>query len=342
MKNAFLCRKVYTMYFSTLTEEQRKQSYDYIENFIAEQVSDWSVAPNTDVIEAEFSRRIKNMGKEEFSFLVFHSGYIPELYPHDSSQETLYSKLIESLVCEWAKRVGFTDSYLQTQKSNKEDVTIKIGNNIIVCDAKSFRLGRSQAAPNVKDTIKKQAYTTWLEQYNEDSRIGGLVTFPSLHDWKKGSEAYYYFTEGNPSIMLLFYEQMAFILQKDIKQNKIIDFLNSYSEIYPKADKNKDIYTNVLLYNLFEDYKTEYKTFITETEKYIIERVQNTYDRLDTFLNDNYQRIKEEVEKISYEELKEHATVAKFNEMFGQLRKQQQNIVEFRPLMEEEENEEEE
>ncbi|MFK1858956.1 hypothetical protein ACIXFM_11310 [Bacteroides fragilis] len=135
---------------------------------------------------------------------------------------------------------------------------------------------------------------------------------------------------------------MAFILQKDIKQNKIIDFLNSYSEIYPKADKNKDIYTNGLLDNLFEDYKTEYKTFITETEKYIIERVQNTYDRLDTFLNDNYQRIKEEVEKISYEELKEHATVAKFNEMFGQLRKQQQNIVEFRPLMEEEENEEEE
>lgn len=61
MKNAFLCGKVYTMYFSTLTEEQRKQSYDYIENFIAEQVSDWSVAPNTDAIEAEFSRRIKKL-----------------------------------------------------------------------------------------------------------------------------------------------------------------------------------------------------------------------------------------------------------------------------------------
>ena len=129
------------------------------------------------------------MTNDDFALLVMHSGYIPEFYLPDSSQETLYSKLIESLVCEWARRIGFTDSFLQTQKSNKEDVTIKRRNNVIVCDAKSFRLGRSQAAPNVKDTIKKQAYTTWLDQYNE-TKVGGLVTFPSLHDWKKGSEAY--------------------------------------------------------------------------------------------------------------------------------------------------------
>ena len=101
------------MYFEGLTEENRKLSYDYIETFITKNVVDWSVAPNTDLIESLFSAEIGAMSKKEFAFLVFHSGYIPEFYPHDSSQETLYSKLIESLVCEWAKRIGFTNSYLQ-------------------------------------------------------------------------------------------------------------------------------------------------------------------------------------------------------------------------------------
>lgn len=328
----FFVEKVYTMYFSTLTEEQRKQSYDYIENFIAEQVSDWSIAPNTDIIEAEFSRRLSQMGKEEFAFLILHSGYIPELYPHDSSQETLYSKLIESLVCEWAKRIGFTDSYLQKQKSNKEDITIKVDNKIIVCDAKSFRLGRSQAAPNVKDTIKKQAYTTWLEQYDANSRIGGLVTFPSLHDWKKGSEAYSYFTEGAPAIMLLFYEQMSFIMLKNVASDKVVNFLNSYSDIYPSASKDKSVYLNGLINNLFENIQDDYKTFMCENRCFIVERVNHTLNRITDYLDENYRKIEEEVSNISYEDLKRRAVDARFNEQFGQLNKQKDNIMEFRPL----------
>lgn len=172
------------MFIDKYKDKQLNDSFDYIERFIKSKVKNWEVAPNTSVIEQEFASQIKSMTNDDFALLVMHSGYIPEFYLPDSSQETLYSKLIESLVCEWARRIGFTDSFLQTQKSNKEDVTIKRRNNVIVCDAKSFRLGRSQAAPNVKDTIKKQAYTTWLDQYNE-TKVGGLVTFPSLHDWKK-------------------------------------------------------------------------------------------------------------------------------------------------------------
>lgn len=320
------------MYFSTLTEEQRIQSYDYVENFIAEQVKDWSVAPDTDAIEAEFSKRLSHMEKEDFAFLILHSGYIPEFYPHDSSQETLYSKLIESLVCEWAKRIGFADSYLQKQKSNKEDITIKVDDKIIVCDAKSFRLGRSQAAPNVKDTIKKQAYTTWLEQYDANSRIGGLVTFPSLHDWKKESEAYSYFTEGTPPIMLLFYEQMAFILLKDIDCNKIIHFLNSYKDIYPDASKDKTVYLTGLNDNLFNDLLEEYNTFTQEAKQFLTERVNHTLKRIANILKRNYIIIQNEVNKISYAELKRQSIREKFNAQFGHLCKQSDNIKEFRIL----------
>ena len=144
------------MYFN-YTSSQLNNSFDFLENFIKENVKRWDVAPNTTIVESSFSKVIQKMDNNEFCLLLLHTGYIPEFYLPDSSQETLYSKLIESIVCEWAKRIGFKDSYLQTQKSNKEDVTIKDGYSVIVCDAKSFRLGRSQAAPNVKDTIKKQA-----------------------------------------------------------------------------------------------------------------------------------------------------------------------------------------
>ena len=58
-------------------------------------------------------------------------------------------------------------------KSGYEDVTIFLDNNAIVCDAKSFRLGRSQKAPNVKDFIKLQDIRHWLSRY--DKKIGGLL-----------------------------------------------------------------------------------------------------------------------------------------------------------------------
>jgi hypothetical protein len=222
--------------------EDRKKSYDYIENFIFNNVKDWTKAPDTDTLEDIFSKEIQQLELIDFAFLVCHSGYIPEFYEHDSSQETLYSKLIEALVCEWAKRIGFTESVLQKQKSNKEDVTIKKGDKVIVCDAKSFRLGRSQAAPNVKDTIKKAAYVSWLNQYNADNRVGGLVTFPSLHDWQKGSEAYKYFTEGEPAIMMLFYEEMTFMLLNQYTAENVMSFMDKYKVIFPQSSDLKDVY----------------------------------------------------------------------------------------------------
>lgn len=310
--------------------KQQINSFDYIENFIASKVSDWSSAPDTAAIEKEFSNNIQNMDDETFAFLLLHSGYIPESYLPDSSQETLYSKLIESLVCEWAKRVGFSDSYLQTQKSNKEDVTIKDDNNIIVCDAKSFRLGRSQAAPNVKDTIKKSAYSTWLEQYKTANKIGGIVTFPSLHDWQKGSEAYSYFTEGNPPIMLIFYEQMAYMLLKKIKATDIISFLNSYATTYPSPSKEKQKYWKGFNDYFFKNH-TDYKPFMTEAKIIIKARVKHTVQKIQDYLNATLKEITEEIEQIPIEQLKQEAIKAKYNVKCKKLEQQIENIRKFRP-----------
>jgi hypothetical protein len=180
------------------SEQQRIFYYDYIETYISDNVKDWSVPPETDKLATDFATVISKFAKEDFAFLLCHAGYIPEFYEHDSSQETLYSKLIEVLVCEWAKRVGFKDSYIQKQKASKEDVTIQTDNTVVVCDAKSYRLGRSQSAPNVKDTIKKADYEKWQDwwnvsephvKYGKLNSIGGLITFPSLHRWKGSSDA---------------------------------------------------------------------------------------------------------------------------------------------------------
>ena len=321
------------MFIEKYKDKQLNDSFDYIERFIKSKVKNWEVAPNTSVIEQEFASQIKSMTNDDFALLVMHSGYIPEFYLPDSSQETLYSKLIESLVCEWARRIGFTDSFLQTQKSNKEDVTIKRRNNVIVCDAKSFRLGRSQAAPNVKDTIKKQAYTTWLDQYNE-TKVGGLVTFPSLHDWKKGSEAYYYFTEGNPPIMMLFYEQMAYMLKKGISYKQVIIFLNNYDKIFPEAKQDRSYYwdgvKNHLLAPTQKD-RAAYNRFMEEAAKIIKKKVNHVISQIVEYLTEKRGMIEFELQQLSIDELRNIAIEARYKNECEDIERQQYNILRFRP-----------
>lgn len=321
------------MYLDTYSEKELNQSFDFLENFIKSHVTSWEIAPNTSLIESEFTKCIQSMQDKEFSLLVLHAGYIPEFYLPDSSQETLYSKLIESLVCEWAKRIGFTDSFLQTQKSNKEDVTIKNGNSVIVCDAKSFRLGRSQAAPNVKDTIKKQAYTTWLDQYT-CKKVGGLVTFPSLHDWKKGSEAYSYFTEGSPAIMMLFYEQMAYMLISNIKYDKVIKFLDDYDVIFPEASKDRRVYWTGVKRHLLTPSQQEavqYNRYMKESEQIIKMKVNHVLAQIACYLLDKRFEIEYEVEQLGIDKLREMAIESKYHNICADIERQQDNICRFRP-----------
>ena len=70
------------------------------------------------------SKELKSINNDKFCLLLELSGYIPDLYSHDSSEETLYSKFVELLVCEWAQRIGFDESFLPTTKSGTEDIAI--------------------------------------------------------------------------------------------------------------------------------------------------------------------------------------------------------------------------
>ncbi|MFS4492913.1 HindIII family type II restriction endonuclease [Maribacter sp. 2308TA10-17] len=316
-----------------LDSNQRKASYDFIETFIEKSVSDWNTAPDTDTIEIAFTVKLKALSDRELAFLLVHSGYIPEFYSHDSSQETLYSKLVESLVCEWALRIGFTDSFLQKQKSNKEDVTIKVGDNIIVCDTKSFRLGRSQAAPNVKDTIKQAAYTNWLDQYENNNCPAGLVTFPSLMDWKKSSEAYKYFSDHTLPILFLFYEHLSFFLISDqLNHQTIIDLLNNYDEVFPSNSKNKIDYENGLANSLFSSpIKEILDDFLELANMIILEKVQHSISRIEVKAIETKRVIEYEINEMEPKEVKEIAVEASYKNEYGQTLKQLENIKKFRP-----------
>ena len=183
-------------------------------------------------IANEFLRIMrKEFSDQRFENLLIVSGFIPDLYANDSSEETLYSKLIEALVCEWANRIGASGQLIK-QKASYEDVQITVGNQIIVCDAKSFRLGRSQQAPNAKDFLKLEDIRKWMSRYS--NAIGGLVTYPCKHEWSSSSDIYQYCSTKDAPTLMLPYKYLAFLFHyKDRFSPTDLLSLWDYNKIFP-------------------------------------------------------------------------------------------------------------
>tara|TARA_B100000795_G_C22793961_1_gene438401 strand:+ start:685 stop:1704 length:1020 start_codon:yes stop_codon:yes gene_type:complete len=315
--------------------DARLKSYDFLETFISEHYLDESVPPNTRIIVQNFIATLKSLSDCRFSFLLFHSGYIPESYLPDSSKETLYSKLIESLVHEWAIRFGFNHSQLPTQKSSTEDITICDGSVVIVCDAKSFRLGRSQGAPNVKDVLKHSDIRKWLDAHNHLDQLGGLVSFPSQHDWKRGSDFYQYTTDKDLPTIALYYEHMAFFLIMGITKDKLIDTYKNYGAIFPhkinKEDNNRSAYYNQIEENLFSDHCQSWNEYRKVAHSLIKELVFHTSENLDKTISRRHQEIQNKYSKeMDIEVLRKKAIDEDFFKSTEALSKQRQRISNFR------------
>lgn len=206
---------------------------------------------DTDSVARDFKRKLeKSFTDAQFSVLLMTTGFIPDLYANDSSEETLYSKLVEVLVCEWADRMGFSGECVK-QKASFEDVTIRLDKSVIVCDAKSFRLGRSQAAPNVKDFLKLEDIRKWLSRY--PNKLGGLVTYPDMHEWKYSSDAYQYCSTKDMPTVMLPYKYLALLLNfKDEYDTAKLKVLWNYEKIFPQPlkktmpDGNKKAYWSAI------------------------------------------------------------------------------------------------
>lgn len=236
----------------------RENSYNCIERFIERETSNYTISIQTNILLEKFQKYISQLSNADLAFLLIHSGLIPEHYKPDSSEETFYSKLCEDLIREWSVRIGFTKSYLPTMKSSTEDVTIlNDRNELIVCDGKAFRLGRSQAAPNVKDMLKEGDISKWLHPHTSlYTTIGGMVVFPSTHDWKSSTDFYQYTSNKKQPILALNYEHLSYMLIKGITSDFIINSLKNYHEIFPEQLRKKDskIKNRDKYYENFEKY----------------------------------------------------------------------------------------
>ena len=58
------------------TRNERTYYYDYIENYISENVIDWKKAPDTDSLAVRFAKKIEQLPNPEFSFLLLTTGYL--------------------------------------------------------------------------------------------------------------------------------------------------------------------------------------------------------------------------------------------------------------------------
>ena len=216
--------------------------------------------------------------------------------------------------------MGFSSTYV-SQKASFEDVDIIIDSKTIVCDTKSFRLGRSQAAPNVKDFVKPEDYRKWLSRFNEDSRAGGLVVYPSKHEWKSYSDTYQYCSDRANPIVMLPYHYLAFFLY--VKNNypafdansflSLWDYKNMFPSVLPSQmdGGNKKAYWEIMNKKIIEITGVEeaiFTDFLDNTEIIILEYIDNTTKELESIKKNVIEKIKKEINSLPLSEIKEELT----------------------------------
>lgn len=240
---------------------------------------------------------IKKLSDEDF-IEVITSCFIPDLYSGMGKCEKLFTKLTELMVGEWWRRMG--GSYnLPTKKSGTEDVELIYNSISIACDAKVFRLGRSQKAPNVKDFLKLASVKLWIDNLNTNykkskvsrSTIGGLVTYSSLHEWESDSEVYEECTNHITPVVMLPYEVLALLLKYKhrVQINEFVKLWN-YAENNVRTSRQKNsywTYVSSFICNLIGISVAEYNSEMKKYHKDILlaaaeyrKIVQNTVDEV--------------------------------------------------------------
>lgn len=318
-----------------LKRDKRIESYRFLQNLIKGAHNDWSTTPDTENVVDKLLSEFKNLDDLEFAFFINHCGYIPETYLPDSSEERLYSKLIEASVLEWAQRIGFQKSSLPKQKASTEDVTITDGNSVIVCDTKSFRLGRSQKAPNVKDALKPKDIQKWLSKHPSVEPLGGLVVFPSQHDWKDRSDFYQYTTDASEPTIALHYEYLSYFLISSVGKQALIDSYRDYKSIFPKPKKksegNKDYYHRKITRVLFDKACPHFEPFMETAAKITHEMVYYWERELDDHIKEIKERVKERFEtEDDLDTLRDHVVKLETLKQTEDLSKQRNCIAKFR------------
>lgn len=293
-----------------------------LENFVDKAFAslDADISIDTDNAIADFKEYVDKYDNKELVPILTVSGYIPDLYMADSSEETLYTKLCEVLEVTWAERMGY-EAFAVTQKASYEDVVIKINGKVVVSDTKTFRLSRSQGAPNVKDFVKPEDYSKWIGRHKGDN-LGGLVVYPQLHEWKQGSDAYKYCSNKDNPIVMLPFHYLAFFLKAKEDDDLAFDVsmlanLWDFKRIFPQRVGTRTDYWAVIdaeiikIVGCSKDYLTN---FLREADDLLLQYVVEEKDFLTQKVAERTKAVNKEVESLSDTEIREAYTSHKIKQ----------------------------
>jgi hypothetical protein len=125
-------------------------------------------------------------------------GSIPETYPHDSSEEKLYSKYTDALLAVAFRHIGLHSTVL-TERADAADVDCVAEGYSFVADAKAFRMSRT--AKNQKD-FKVEAMASWKRE-----KPHAVVVCPVYHLPTRSSQIYQ--QSATRGVAILTYSHLA-------------------------------------------------------------------------------------------------------------------------------------
>ncbi len=182
-------------------------------------------------LEQELNNEFRSSGTQALLDHLRLCGDIPESYGHDSSEEKLYSKYTDVLLCIAFKAMGLQSLVLK-ERSDAADVEAFGKDFNFIADAKSFRLSRT--AKNQKD-FKIQAMDGWKR-----GKPHAMVVCPIYHLPAKASQIYQ--QASARKVCIFTYSHLALLVSyantKGSEQAIILlqQIFNAVKELNPSKD----------------------------------------------------------------------------------------------------------
>lgn len=189
---------------------------------------------DTGRLEKELADEIKKQGIQALLDHIRLCGDIPESYSHDSSEEKLYSKYTDSLLCESFKSIGLK-SLVLTERADAADVEAFAKDYSFVADAKAFRLSRT--AKNQKD-FKVQAMDGWKR-----GKPYAMVVCPIYQLPTKSSQIYEQASVRNVCVFTYSHLAMLILFAQLESKAKAEEMLRAVFESIPALNPSKDAFS---------------------------------------------------------------------------------------------------
>lgn len=182
-------------------------------------------------LEGELGSEVAQYGATAIIDHLRLCGDIPESYTHDSSEEKLYSKYTDALLCESYKLLGMRSLVLR-ERADAADVEAFGREFSFVADAKAFRLSRT--AKNQKD-FKVQAMDGWKR-----GKPFAMVVCPIYQLPTRSSQIYEQASSRN--VCIFTYSHLAVLVEFSIieGQARAEELMHQVFQTIPALNPSKD------------------------------------------------------------------------------------------------------